>query len=135
MNQDNLAQRTRQSNKEIFTWTFSWVLSLAVVAFAPKFVWDFAPTYTLIALLVNLVLGYKMIIANKRSLDRMDELQRRIHFNAMAISLGVSMVFGAVYGLLDDVRLISFEPEPSNILFVMGISYIISVFVGLKKYS
>ena len=134
MNENNLAARTRQSNREIFIWTLSWVVSLAIVAFAPKFVWDFAPTYTLIALVINLFLGYKMIIANKRSLERMDELQRRIHFNAMAISLGVSMVFGAAFGLLEGVRLISFSPNPSGILFVMGISYIISVFVGLRKY-
>lgn len=135
MTTDNLAARTKQSNKELLTWTSSWLVSLAIVAFAPKFVWDFSPVYTLMALILNLFFGYKMIIANKRALDRMDELQRRIHFNAMAVSLGISMVFGAAYGLMEGVKLINFEPNPSGILFVMGISYLISVFVGLRKYA
>ncbi|WP_100656732.1 hypothetical protein [Alteromonas flava] len=130
-----LAQRMRESNRSLFIWTSCWVISLAVIAFGPKFFWDYAPTYSVIAIAVNLFMGYRMIIANKRHFDGLDELQRRIHFNAMAISLGVSMVFGAIYGLLEAIRLISFSPNPSNILFVMGISYIVSVFIGFRKYQ
>jgi hypothetical protein len=135
MTVNNVEQRVRQSNTQLFKWTSSWVLSLAVVAFAPKFVWDFAPTYTLIAIALNLFFGYKMIMANKHHLDAMDELQRRIHMNAMAISLGISMVFGAIYGLLEAVRIISFSPNPSGILFVMGITYMVSIVLNVRKYS
>ncbi|WP_100643114.1 hypothetical protein [Alteromonas facilis] len=132
---NTLDQRMRKGNRGIFIWTSAWVITLAIVAFGPKFLWDFAPNFSLIAIAINLFMGYRMIIAHKHHLDGMDELQRRIHFNAMAISLGVSMVFGAIYGLLEPVRLISFPPSPSNILFVMGISYIISVFIGIRKYQ
>ena len=44
----------------------------------------------------------------------MDEMQRKIQFEAMAVSLGVSMVFGAIYGLLEAVKLIEHSPNPSN---------------------
>ncbi|RUO74162.1 hypothetical protein CWI80_02065 [Pseudidiomarina sediminum] len=130
-----LAERNKRTTRSLFIWTSGWVLSLALVAFGPKFLWDFAETYTLIAIAVNLFFGYKMILANKRHLDGCDELQRRIHFNAMAISLGVSMVFGALYGLLEAVRLLSETPNPANILFVMGISYMVSIFIGFRKYQ
>lgn len=131
----SLAERTKNSNKVIFTWTLAWVLSLALLAFGPKFLWDFAVGYSIAVIVVNLFCGYKMILANKLMLDGLDELQRKLHLNAMAISLGVSLVFGAVYGLLEGIRLISFPPNPSNILVVMGLSYIISLLISTRKYQ
>ncbi|MGQ8364313.1 hypothetical protein [Glaciecola sp. 1036] len=131
----NLTQRLNKSSHTIFIWTASWVLSLALLAFGPKFLWDYSVVISLIVILVNLSCGYKMIMANKAHLMAMDELQRRVHMNAMAISLGISMIFGAVYGLLEGIRLIESTPNPANILFVMGISYLVSVFVGFRKYE
>lgn len=130
-----LAERNKRSTKQLFVWTLGWLVTLATVAFGPKLIWDFEQTYTLIAILVNLFFGYKMILANKHHLDGCDELQRRIYFNAMAISLGVSLVVGAVLGVVEAVRLVSFTPNPSNLLFVMGISYFVSIFVGFRKYQ
>jgi hypothetical protein len=80
-------------------------------------------------------MGYKMIMANKQYLLDLDELQQRIHFVAMAFSLGISMVFGAVFGLIEAVRLVEFEPNPSSVLFVMGISYGVAMLVATRKYS
>lgn len=132
---EKLQQRMKRSAKQLMIWTFGWVISLAVVAFGPKFIWDFGTTFSLIAIFVNLLFGYKMIIANKNHLMDMDEMQRKIQFNAMAISLGVSMVFGALYGLLEAIKIIEHSPNPSNILFVMGISYGIGIFVSHRKYA
>ena len=134
METEKLNQRMVRSSRNIFIWTLGWVVSLAVVAFAPKFIWDFAPNYTIIAAVINLIFGYKMIIANKLNLEAMDELQRRIHFNAMAITLGISVVVIALYSLMEDVKLIAFEPDPNHVLFVMSFSYITSVPIGAKKY-
>jgi hypothetical protein len=134
-NSNTIEQRMHNATRSLMIWTLLWTSSLAVVAFAPKFIWDFAPIYTLIAIGVNVFFGFKMIMANKKHLDALDELQRRIQLNAMGISLGVSMVFGALYGLLEAVKLISFSPNPSNILFVMGITYIISIVIGTRRYA
>ncbi|WJG09063.1 hypothetical protein [Aliiglaciecola sp. LCG003] len=131
---ENLCERTRRTSKSLMIWTFGWLISLAVVAFGPKFWWDFNTNITLIMTIVNIGFGAKMIIANKNHLQVMDELQRRIQLEAMALSLGVSMVFGAIYGLMDHIRLISSETEPSNLLFVMGISYGIGIALGHRRY-
>ncbi|HAW93361.1 MULTISPECIES: hypothetical protein [unclassified Arsukibacterium] len=130
-----LAQRYKASKKSLFVWTLGWLLSLALFAFGPKFIWDFNVTISLCIIAVNVVFGYLMIIANKKYLDGLDELQRQLHLNAMAISLGVSMVFGAIYGLLEPARLLESTPSPSNILFLMGISYFISLVVNSRKYQ
>ncbi|GAA0854354.1 hypothetical protein [Aliiglaciecola litoralis] len=132
---EKLKQRMKRSTKQLMIWTFSWVASLALVAFGPMYLWNFGTTFTMIAIFINIACGYKMIMANKNHLMDMDEMERRIQLEAMAISLGVSMVFGAVYGLLDAVKMISHSPNPSNILFVMGISYGIAIGLGYRRYA
>ncbi|WP_371194107.1 hypothetical protein [Glaciecola sp. SC05] len=134
MSDNNLKNRMKKSAFQLMIWTSAWVISLALVAFGPKFIWDFNTAATTVAICVNVLMGMQMIIANKRHLEDMDEMQRKIQFNAMAISLGTSMVFGAVYGLLETVKIISHAPNPSNILFVMGISYGIAIFFNYRKY-
>jgi len=56
----------------------------------------------------------------------MDELQRQTHLEAMALTLGVTMIFTVIYGSLTTVQLLP-ETRPANILFVTGITYIVSV--------
>jgi hypothetical protein len=68
-------------------------------------------------------------------LQDLDELQQRIHLEAMALSLGVSMVAGAMFGLLESIKLVSITPNPSSILFVMGITYMIGMVLGTRKYG
>lgn len=130
-----LAQRNKASTKSLFLWTLGWLLSLALLAFGPKLLWDFNVTISLAVIAVNLVFGYCMIITNKKYLDGLDELQRQLHLNAMAISLGVSVVFGAIYGLLEPARLLDATPSPSNILIVMSISYFLSLVINFRKYQ
>ena len=107
----------------------------ALLAFGPKLLWDFNVAISLAVIAVNLVFGYCMIITNKKYLDGLDELQRQLHLNAMAISLGVSVVFGAIYGLLEPARLLDATPSPSNILIVMSLSYFISLVINFRKYQ
>ena len=132
---ENLESRTARSAKNLSIWTFAWVTSLAVVAFGPKFVWEFNVVISLIAISINLGFGYKMIMANISHFNSLDEMQRKIHINAMALTLGVSVVFGAIYGLLKAIQLISFEPNPSGILFVMSFSYMIGIAIFNRKYA
>ena len=90
---------------------------------------------TVIAIGLNIGLGIKMLVAHKQALDGMDEMIRKVHFNAMAISLGLTMIAGSLYGSLESAGVLTTTPQPSNILFVMGISYIIAVVVNYRKYA
>ncbi|CAI8215145.1 MAG: Uncharacterised protein [Glaciecola sp. HTCC2999] len=143
MEQSSLARRTSKNTKQLALWTGLWLVSLALVAFGPTLLWDYHKVMSVIAICVNLLMGVKMIMANKHHLEGLDELQQRIHLEAMALSLGCSMVFGAVYGLLDAVKLFDdvsnpangLFVNPSNILFVMGLTYGLGMFLAHRKYA
>jgi len=134
-NTNSICEKNKRNTRSLAVWTSAWLLTLAMVAFGPILLWDFHKMITIVAIGANLLMGYKMIMANKQHLEDLDELQQRIHLVAMALSLGVSMVFGAVFGLLESSRLVEFHPNPSSVLFVMGISYAVGMVLAHRKYS
>jgi len=115
-------------------WTFAWVLSTALAVFGPKLIWDFQTTLTILGVLLNLGIGFGMILANKRHLQGLDEMHRKIFLDAGALSLGVGLVCGLSYDLLEDIRLISFEPEISHLVILMCLTFLVGIISGHRKY-
>ena len=135
LNQLNMAARTRRNTTRLMIWTIFWVISIAFLSLGPQLIWDFNMAITAAAILFNLAAGFKMIMVNIDHLSGLDELQRRIQLNAMGISLGVGLVAGVFYETLEDIKVITFEPEISHLIIVMALVYMISVFLGNRKYS
>ena len=115
-------------------WTVAWVLSTAVAVFGPKLMWDFATLPTILGVLLNLGVGVGMILATRRHVLGLDEMQQKIFLDAGALSLGVGLVCGMSYELLEDVKLISFEPEISHLMILMTPTFIAGVIAGDRKY-
>ena len=124
----SLDRSIRQSNYRLFLATAAWVASTALLTFGPA-MWQYHVPTTLLAIAINLLAGAMMLLAFFRLLNSMDELQRQTHLEAMALAFGVSLIFTVIYGSLPTVQLLA-DTQPTNILFVMGISYILSV-IGL----
>ena len=116
-------------------WTFVWVLSTALMAFGPRFLWDYQTALTVGAVLLNLGMGIGMILANRRHLLGMDEMQQKIFLEAGALSLGVGLVCGISYEMLEDVRLITFEPEISHLVILMCLTFMAGMINGHRKYQ
>jgi hypothetical protein len=134
-NNDSIEARTARNGVRLCIWTISWVLTVALMAFGPKFLWDFNNLATAIAIGINLLMGYKMILVNKDHLLGLDELQQRIQLNAMAISLGAGLVLGTTYDTLEDIKVITFESEIAHLIIAMSIVYIVSILIGNRRYA
>src|SRR5690606_19822664 len=108
---DKLTTATLKNTKRLAFWTLAWVLTMAVAAFGPKLLWDFNTTLSIVFIVINTLIGIGMIQANRRYLNGLDEMQRKISLEAMAIALGVGVVGGLSYGMLDLANVISFHGE------------------------
>ncbi len=62
------------------------------------------------------------------------ERNQRITHNAMGISLGVGLVGGIAYGLLDTGNLMPFDADISFLIIGMGLTYMIATFAGDRYY-
>lgn len=129
---------TQQNKAQILSlalWTLAWVASTALLRFGAEYIWDYHPAYSISALITHLALGLAMIMVNVKHLSNLDELQRKITMDAMGITLGVGLIAGIAYEQLEDIKLITFEPEISHLIMLMGITYIISILIGNGKYK
>ncbi|MCJ8295766.1 MAG: hypothetical protein MJK15_15290 [Colwellia sp.] len=134
---ENSSYQTKNNANTIIlrNWTFAWVITMAIAAFSPKFIWDFNTALTIAAVLINLAVGFKMLVANRDYLRGLDEMQRTILLEAMALALGVGLVVGLSYELLEDIKLITYQPEIPHIVFLMVITYGLAVVSGHRKYQ
>jgi len=75
-----------------------------------------------------------MIYANRTHLLSLDELQQRLQLNAMATTLGLGLIVGIAYSLLDQSDVISGDAEISVLIIFMGITYIASIAYSTLRY-
>lgn len=129
------AENEKKSNVKLAFYTGIWLLTTALLAFGPKFLWEQNAVLTVIACVINLCAGGLMIRANIMHLRSLDELGRKIFLESAAITLGVLMVFGVCYELLFFAGdFLSVTPRISHIYFVMGFTFMLSTFLGHRRY-
>ena len=116
----------KKSTFQLFLATGAWVASTALMSFGPSSFWDFNVAVTFLAIAANLIGGSFMLYSFFKHLKNMDELQRQTHLEAMALTLGITMVLTVIYGALPQAKVLA-STQPANVLFVIGISYILSV--------
>ncbi len=131
----NTTAQTNKNTSRLFIWSVVWVLVTAGVAFGPKNIWNFNTWLTIIAVLIHIGIGLGMIRVFKQFLLGLDELQRKIHLDAMALSLGIGLVFGCSYEMLEDIKLIPFQPEIPHLIIVMYLTYAIGAILGNRRYQ
>lgn len=115
-------------------WTWTWVFTLAIATFGPKFIWDENSTLTILAIILNLVNGVLMILANRKLFNHYDELERKIHLESMGLTLGLTVVVGLTYSLLDQTNIIQSDAEISFLVGFIGITNLVTLLINRKRY-
>ena len=127
-------ERLRRNTLKLMGWTVAWVLTLAIATFGPALAWE-SKAVTLASILLNLAAGAGMILANKDYLQGVDEMQRKIQLEAMALALGVALVFGLAYSTADIADLIPFDAEIAHVVFAVCAAYALGIFLGIRRYQ
>ena len=134
-NRASRAARSKQNTVRLAWWTLTWMVTMALAVFGPKFIWDSNVAFTVVAIVLNLAVGFGMILANIRHLKGLDELQQKIHLEAMGLALGVAVVVGLAYSSLDVTNVIPFDAEISNLVVLVALTYLVGVIVGQRRYA
>ena len=124
----------KKNTKKLAIWTVAWVGSLAFLTGAENTLWDNL-IFTKIGLLINFAIGIGMIIANKNLFDHYDELQKKIHLEALALTLGLTVIVGISYEVSFDFGIINSEPETEYLIIFISFSYIVSVLLNSRRYK
>jgi len=123
-----------ENGRSVKAWTIAWVVTCALAAFGTRILWDFATIPTIVGVLINLTVGFFWVLAIVKQVNAMDELQPEIFLDAAATTLGVGVVCGLSYELLEDIRLISFQPEIPHLVLLMCLTFMASRILGYRRY-
>ena len=126
--------RDRVSEAKVAYWGLAWLLATAGATFGPELLWCYGTLITSIGIAIQLALGFGMIWTFKGVLLAMDELQRLIQLEAISLALGVGVVVGVSYELLEDIKLITFQPEISHLIILITLTYSFGLFLGNRHY-
>jgi hypothetical protein len=132
-NSSEYDKRSIRDNLKFVVWIFIWMASLVLSDKAAKYGWWSAEWMTFLSIAVNAGLGLWMMHSYRRLLSGMDELQRKIQFDALSFALGISLVGACSYSLLVTWGYI-LDEEVSDIFVLMCVSYSASVMFGALKY-
>ena len=118
----------------LVAWTVAWAASLAIARFGPALWGDSQTGITWVAVVANVVIGVGWIAAFTRFLRALDDLQRKIVQDALAVALGAGWVLGFGYFVADAAGLIAAEVDFAALPAVMGIVYLMAFAVGKIRY-
>ncbi len=114
-------------------WTLAWVGSLALARLGPIHLWD-SEAMSWAAIGANLAVGLGWIVAHARYLRGIDELQRKINLDALAVTLGVGFVAGFAYVAVDQADLIDRDINVALLPVLMAVVYMATIAVGTLRY-
>jgi hypothetical protein len=126
--------RTRTNVIQLFRWCGVWAGTCALLTFGPKFLWNKASVFTLLAIGLNVCVGIATVMANKKYFDQLDELQRKVHLNSLAITVGVAMIVGVPYSIMDANHLLPFHADISHLMVLMSLTYAACNLYGTTRY-
>jgi hypothetical protein len=115
-------------------WGGAWLVATALMKFGPKFLWNKALTFTLLAVGLDVAVGVGMIVANKRYVAELDELQQKVYLNALGITVGVALIAGVPFSVMDFYHVISFHAEIWHLLMLMSLTFLLSFAYGTWHY-
>ena len=134
-NTTSFKELQHKSTKRLALWTMIWVLSTALATFGPEFIWENS-LFTYAGVGLFLITGAAMIWANRKYLMDQDELQRRMHLEAMSITLGVAVVLGLGLSILDQQDLLfGFDLDFAFITIIISVSYMLSLLINLRRFK
>ena len=124
----------RTSVIQLFRWCGAWAAASALLAFGPKFLWNKALVFTLLAVSLDVAVGVGVMLANKKYIAELDELQRKVQLNSMGITLGVALIGGVPFSVMDSYHMIPFHADIAYLLILMSLTFAVSSLYGTWRY-
>lgn len=123
-----------KSTKKLAAYTFIWVLCSALATFGPKYIWENL-LFTYAGVMLYMVAGGAMILVNRKHILSQDELQQRMHLEALSITLGIAVVLGLGLSILEQQALLGFKVDFAFMTIIIGLSYMVSLGVNLRRFK
>ena len=113
----------------------AWALTLIIATAVTEYVADSQYFVAVMAFSIMLHVGVNvgLILKYKRLLSLLDELERKIQFDALALSAGVALGGCSVYSILENANIVA-SVEINVIIMLIAFTYSIALIVGRMRF-
>ena len=125
--------RTNKNTIRLIGWVFVWTLTMVLADKAELYEWYSSELISILAIVINAIIGIGMIVVFMQFLKELDELQRKIQLDSLALSMGIGLVGSFSYSLLVTAKFI-IDAEISDIILLMILTYVVGIIVGQVRY-
>jgi hypothetical protein len=87
----------------------------------------------IIGFVINTGIGIGLIFAYKRFLKDLDEMERQIQLESLALSVGVTLAGFSSYSILDKANILP-SLHPSYLIVLMSLTYMAGLIIGRIRY-
>jgi hypothetical protein len=113
--------------------TFIWIAMMIFIDKGILYGWFTSDMQINLLIAFDTILGIVVIFMFISLLNAMDELQRKIQFDALAFSMGTTFVASITYSLLTTAQIVK-DSETSDLILIMTVCYMASIIYGQVKY-
>jgi hypothetical protein len=115
-------------------WIVAWTLILVVSSIYVKYEEGGSLVPSIIAFSAITLIGIGMILSYRKMLKALDEMERKIQLDALALSVGVTIVGFGSYSILEKAGLLP-DLSASYVIACMGFTYMVGLIAGRVRYS
>ncbi len=127
-----LPQRDIKNANKVNLLAVLWALSLMITSYLSQQAW-FTTIPVAIAFLTHTVIGIAMVFSYRRFLIELDEMERKIQLDALALSVGVTIISFSSYSILDKNGILP-ELNSAYLIALMALTYIVGIISGRLRY-
>lgn len=123
-----------KSQRQFILWTAAWVVPFVGVSLAMRNDWITNDALAVVAIVGVTILGLGTLLAFRQFLNNTDELMRKIQLDALALAVGAGVVSSFSLSLLERAKIVA-DAEPTTVVLVMSVAYVVGVVAGLRRFA
>ncbi len=126
--------RFRTNTKRLVGWNGAWVAVTFLMLLGPKVLWNNTLVFTLLAVGLDVAAGVGMVLATKKYVVELDDLQRKVFLNALGVAMGVGLITGVPLSAMDAYHVIPFHANIGLLIILMGLAFFVTFLYGTWRY-
>ena len=124
-----LPDRDKRNANRVNLWAFGWMLSLMGNMIPTKIFDQGAELLWAAIFAVHVLCGVMLVLSYRRFLSQLDEMERKVQLEALALAVGFSILVYSAGSILASVGVL-WKPDASIMLAVMSLTYMGGLIVG-----
>ena len=110
-----------------------WAGTLAITSLSREYTWHSTMLFISIIFTLHTAIGVLMVFSFRKFLKELDDLERKIQLDALALSVGITIISFSSSSILSMVGIIE-KLDQSSLIMLMAATYMIGTVAGRIKY-